>query len=96
MGELLRDRLIKDNWKILNRTALPLVCFTDGETEWDTNTCQRIANAVVASGQAWISTIQLGKKKQPALRACITNYQTQPHHIDALLAVLNHVRQSKR
>ncbi|WP_433964599.1 pyridoxal phosphate-dependent decarboxylase family protein [Tunturiibacter gelidiferens] len=96
MGELLRNRLIKDKWKIVNRTPLPLVCFTDGETEWDTNTCQRIANAVVASGQAWISTIQLGKQKQPALRACITNYQTKPHHIDALLDVLNHVRRPKR
>ena len=93
---MLRNRLIKDKWKIVNRTPLPLVCFTDGETEWDTNTCQSIANAVVASGQAWISTIQLGKQKQPALRACITNYQTKPHHIDALLAVLNNVRQSKR
>jgi len=95
MGELLRDRLIEENWKVVNHTPLPVICFTDGEGEWDYNLCQRIANAVVDSGEAWISTVQLGKQKQPALRACITNYRTEPRHIDALLAVLNQVRDSQ-
>ena len=96
MGELLRSRLVKENWKIVNRTLLPLVCFTDAEGTWDSADCQRIANAVVSSGHAWISTIQLGRGKQPALRACITNYRTGPPHIDALLEVLDQVRRGHK
>jgi glutamate/tyrosine decarboxylase-like PLP-dependent enzyme len=96
MGERLRRGLIKANWKIVNQTPLPLVCFSDETNGWDAAVCQRIANGVVASGQAWISTVQLGRKKLPALRACITNYGTEARHIDALLAVLNQVRRSER
>lgn len=94
MGELLRSKLIRENWQVINQTPLPVVCFTDGASEWDLNSCQKIADAVVASGQAWISTVQLGKQKRPALRACITNYLTETHHIDALIAILNQVRDS--
>jgi hypothetical protein len=82
--------------EIVNQTRLPVICFTDGESELDLADCQRIANAVVPSGQAWISTIQVGKQKQPALRACITNHGTEPRHIDTLLAVLRQVRHSEQ
>jgi glutamate/tyrosine decarboxylase-like PLP-dependent enzyme len=94
MGDLLRNRLAQENWQIVNQTPLPVVCFTDSRVDWNLTECQRIANAVVASGQAWISTIQLGKQKRPALRACITNYRTESSHIDALLAILRQVRHS--
>ena len=92
MGELLRAKLIQSHWRVVNRTPLPLVCFTSADAVWDLNECQRVANAVVSSGKAWISTIQLGKQRRPALRACITNYSTQPHHIDALIALLEELR----
>jgi glutamate/tyrosine decarboxylase-like PLP-dependent enzyme len=96
MGELLRRRLIEENWEIANQTPLPLVCFTDRESVWDSAKCQRFANAVVHSGKAWISTVELGKQKRSALRACITNCLTEPRHIDALLAVLGQMRYSVR
>lgn len=96
MGDVLRRRLVQENWKIINRTSLPVICFTDAKAEWDYTTHQRIADAVIVSGEAWISTIQLGQQKQPALRACITNYRTESRHIDALLAVLNEVRDLER
>jgi aromatic-L-amino-acid/L-tryptophan decarboxylase len=54
-------------------------------------THQCAADAVVQSGAAWISTILLGGYK-PALRACITNYRTEPQHIEMLLAALSNVR----
>lgn len=95
MGELLRSKLIEKNWKVVNQTPLPVVCFTDGASEWDLSTCQKIVDAVVISGKAWISTIQLGKLKGPALRACITNYLTEPRNIDALITILNQVRDSR-
>jgi len=91
MGDLLRERLLASGWSVLNRTRLPVVCFTPSGEAWDMALHQRAADAVVQSGTAWISTILLGGKT-PALRACITNYRTGPEHIEALLAILAKVR----
>ncbi|HEX4064999.1 MAG TPA: aminotransferase class V-fold PLP-dependent enzyme [Acidobacteriaceae bacterium] len=90
MGDRLRGRLIENGWHIVNATPLPLVCFTmDG---WTLGDCQHIANAVIESGQAWISTIQVGPHQQPALRACITNYRTEPEHLETLIAAVDRER----
>ncbi len=94
MGDLLRAQLPEHGWRIVNDTPLPLVCFTDADANWDLAHCQRVANAVIASSQAWISTIQVGTQKQPALRACITSFRTEPRHIDTLLAALDQARRS--
>lgn len=91
MGDLLRERLTESGWNVLNRTKLPVVCFTPSDEKWDMAIHQRAADAVVESGSAWISTILLGGEK-PALRACITNYRTEPQHIETLLAILSKVR----
>jgi glutamate/tyrosine decarboxylase-like PLP-dependent enzyme len=91
MGDLLRERLTANRWSLLNRTSLPVICFTPSDEEWDMEMHQRVSDAVVESGIAWISTILLGGKK-PALRACITNYRTGPEHVETLLAVLSKVR----
>jgi glutamate/tyrosine decarboxylase-like PLP-dependent enzyme len=91
MGDLLRARLKESGWSVLNRTRLPVVCFTPSDVEWDMAMHQCASDAVVQSGSAWISTILLGGKK-PALRACITNYRTGPEHIEILLAVLSKIR----
>ena len=50
-----------------------------------------VAADVVASGEAWISTVVLGEAG-PALRACITNYRTGPEDVDALVAALGRAR----
>jgi len=91
MGELLRERLKASGWSVVNRTKLPVVCFTPSNEEWDMAMHQRASDAVVESGRAWISTIMLGGKK-PALRACITNYRTRPEHIETLLTILSNIR----
>jgi glutamate/tyrosine decarboxylase-like PLP-dependent enzyme len=93
MGDYLRKRLVQENWKITNVTSLPVVCFTEGNANWSYEKHQEIADAVVASGEAWISTVQLGPEKRPALRACITNYETEELHVDSLLTVLHGLRQ---
>lgn len=91
MADFLRERLEKSGWSVVNRTRLPVVCFTPSDEEWDIATHQCAADAVVQSGSAWISTIILRGKK-PALRACITNYRTEQQHIKTLLANLSKVR----
>jgi glutamate/tyrosine decarboxylase-like PLP-dependent enzyme len=91
MGDLLREQLTSRGWRVVNRTKLPVVCFTPSNEEWDMAMHQRASDAVVESRSAWISTIMLGGKK-PALRACITNYRTGPEHIETLLTILSNIR----
>lgn len=91
MGKLLRERLIASGWSVVNRTELPCVCFTPANESWDMATHQKASDAVVASGQAWISSVWLGGKV-PALRACVTNYRTGPGEIEKLITVLAEVR----
>lgn len=84
MGELLRRRLIEAHWEVVNRTQLPLVCFTSGRNDRD------IANSVVKSGAAWISpTLIFGRT---VIRACITNYRTQPSDVEHLVTTLGEAR----
>jgi aromatic-L-amino-acid/L-tryptophan decarboxylase len=89
MGALLRDRLAAAGWEIANDTALPVVCFTCPGASADVQ--RAIAMHVVASGEAWISTTLLAGTRT-VLRACITNYLTEPTDIDALVATLDRAR----
>jgi len=93
MGDLLRQRLTATGWRVVNQTPLPVVCFTPASETWDMPMHQRACDAVLQTGRAWISTISLDAK-QPALRACITNYRTGPEDIETLIDVLATVRDS--
>ena len=89
MGNLLRARLTESGWELVNQTPLPLVCFTHRERLTNFTAHQDLATRIVASGKAWISTIQLGEHKAPALRACITNYRTDESHLSRLVDCLS-------
>jgi glutamate/tyrosine decarboxylase-like PLP-dependent enzyme len=93
VGELLRRELVAAGWKIANQTPLPVVCFTDGRgTHRDAAAyLERIAQEVVGSGEAWISTTRIGAN-QPVLRACITNFRTTQADIAALVRSLDKAR----
>ncbi|WP_287587338.1 aminotransferase class V-fold PLP-dependent enzyme [Candidatus Borrarchaeum sp.] len=95
MGDLLRQELKKSGWKIVNQTKLPVVCFVDQQRPEGKSVefVESIAQGVVSSGKAWISTTRL-KQNIPVLRACITNYRTEPEDIHALVHVLNETRQA--
>lgn len=93
MGALLRERLVAAGWRIVNQTPLPVVCFTPADVAWTIDDHQSVAEDVIRSGSAWISTIVLGSG-QPALRACITNYRTMSEHIDALVAAVETARRA--
>jgi glutamate/tyrosine decarboxylase-like PLP-dependent enzyme len=89
MGERLRRGLGAQGWSVVNDTPLPIVCFArrDSGRPGRQVSLAAVAADLVASGEAWISTVQL--ESGPALRACITNYRTGPVDIDALIASLD-------
>lgn len=83
MGTLMRERLSAAGWRLENDSPLPVVCFTDpGGAD-----PHAVAMDVVASGEAWISTTVLGGRRR-VLRACVTNFETGEHDIDALVETL--------
>jgi len=94
MGDLLRNELEKNDWKIVNQTSLPVVCFVDGRNEHGRSEVflDALAREVVSSGAAWISTTKLAPDV-PVLRACITNYRTQTEDVKSLVASLDKGRQ---
>lgn len=90
MGNLLRDELTANGWIIMNNTPLPLVCFTDREGLSDSSYAKRLCEKVVRSGEAWVSVYPV--KGVNTIRACITNYNTSPEDIKALVATVNRFR----
>jgi glutamate/tyrosine decarboxylase-like PLP-dependent enzyme len=90
MGELLRAELRKADWRIETETPLPVICFSDPHGADP----QAIVMEIVASGEAWLSmTTLLGT---PVLRACISNYRTQPADVHSLAATLHQTRERVR
>lgn len=90
LGHLLRDLLAENHWVVKNDTELPIICFTDPVVAEDTDFATFVGDTVVASGQAWLSTYQLGDTR--TLRVCITNYATQEDDLRTLIDLLNAAR----
>jgi hypothetical protein len=93
MGGLLREQLEASGWQMVNKTALPVVCFIDQRHAEGRSAAylHAVAMNVVGSGKAWISTTRLANS-MPALRACITNYRTSADDIAALIGALEEAR----
>lgn len=94
MGDTLRRRLIESDWRMANQTLLPVVCFVDGQQPdgGSADYLMALVRDIVTGGDAWISTTRLGSAGKTTLRACITNYRTQPADCDALVKTLNEAR----
>ena len=93
VGRHLRGRLGEAGWGVVNDSPLPTLCFVDARPGAD-NSAERlaaIAEAVVGSGRAWISTTKLGGEI-PVLRACVTNYRTTEEDADRLVEELERAR----
>jgi glutamate/tyrosine decarboxylase-like PLP-dependent enzyme len=76
MGDLLRDSLARAGWTIVNRTPLPLVCFTRSGLDvgrFIADLCERQI--------AWMSEVRLGDSP-PVVRACVTSLRTRKEDID--------------
>ncbi len=89
-GNRLRELLRENGWKILNNTPLPVVCFTDESSDGDPGFTRAVCDRVVRSGQAWISVYPVHGVQ--ALRACITNYNTDQQHLCELVELLGKAR----
>jgi glutamate/tyrosine decarboxylase-like PLP-dependent enzyme len=94
MGDYLRLKLKAAQWDVVNRTPLPLVCFVDSTHPGGRNPAylNAIADRVVSSGRAWISTTTIGDGVT-VLRACVTNYKTQTEDVDGLVEALESARE---
>lgn len=94
MGDLLRERLVAAEFRVVNDTPLPLVCFVDAARPDGSapDYLAKAANVVASAGDAWISVARLGKDRIPVLRACVTNVRTTEKDLDHLLARLLHAR----
>ena len=90
LGQLLRKLLAESGWEVINKTELPVVCFTDAAARRGAQWHRDVTAHVVESGDAWISTVSLDTR--PALRACVTNWQTGPHEIRGLVGALDRAR----
>jgi glutamate/tyrosine decarboxylase-like PLP-dependent enzyme len=90
MGNLMRSLLTENSWLILNNTPLPLVCFADENHKPDESFMKEICEMVVRSGEAWVSVYPVNGIN--SIRACITNYDTSPEDISALVDSLNRAR----
>jgi glutamate/tyrosine decarboxylase-like PLP-dependent enzyme len=80
MGDVLRLALQRDGWRIVNRTPLPVVCFTrDG----------LVASEFVAMLHqrqiAWMSEVRLAGGP-PVIRASVTSFRTTERDIEDVVA----------
>ncbi len=82
IGEVLRERLRERGWEIVNRTPLPVVCFSRDEIDRVRAGAARIAERLQAEN-FWTSPVRLGDRS-PVLRACITSYETTEDDVAAL------------
>ena len=87
MGHELRRAAIADGWLVVNDTPLPLVCLARSPGGDPPEVTAALVRQAVGSGQVWVSAAALPGGRA-AVRACITNFRTQPQDLAALLAHL--------
>ena len=90
LGDYLRKALIKSGWTILNKTSLPVVCFSHARITAGEISINEIVDQLAHDQVAWISRTHL-RNQIPALRACVTNFRTQQEDIDVLINGLGHI-----
>ena len=83
VAERLRALLRARGFTVLNDTPLPLVCFSHPRLQ-DVAAHERVATRLRLDQKAWISRVLLAGRT-PALRACITSYETAPEDMDTLV-----------
>jgi aromatic-L-amino-acid/L-tryptophan decarboxylase len=81
--DLLRERLSARGWRIANASPLAVLCVEPPTSGRD---ARSVVGAVVESGRAWISAARF--EGRDVVRICVTNGETSPDDIDALVESL--------
>jgi hypothetical protein len=76
MGDVLRESVQRAGFRIVNRTPLPLVCFTR-----DGLVAREFLAALYERQIAWMSEVRLGDGA-PVMRACVTSFRTKESDIE--------------
>jgi aromatic-L-amino-acid/L-tryptophan decarboxylase len=87
LADALRLRLESAGWRVVNCSALAVLCFEDANEALDLS---GIATRVVADGRAWISAARF--EGRTVLRACITSHLTKAAQLDHLVSALHAAR----
>jgi aromatic-L-amino-acid/L-tryptophan decarboxylase len=90
IGNYLKEKLERNNWLIINSSALPVVCFTNPAHLENDQFVLKVVDKIIKSGRAWVSVYKVGKVN--CIRACITNYLTKQEEIDKLVELLEEVK----
>lgn len=84
LGSLLRDLLVASGWRIVNRTPLPVICFTREGLDIPAFL------AILREQQiAWMSESRVGDT--PVVRACVTSFKTTEDDVRWVAGALNRV-----
>lgn len=84
LAELLKTELERRGWHVVNGSPLAVVC---ADPPPGSVPPREIVRGVLASGAAWISTTVF--RGRDVVRMCITNGQTTPEDVRALVATLS-------
>ncbi|MBV8476429.1 MAG: aminotransferase class V-fold PLP-dependent enzyme [Acidobacteriaceae bacterium] len=85
MGDVLRRSLERSGWRIVNRTPLPLVCFTRNGL-----VASKFLSELYKRQIAWMSEVQLGSG-EPVLRACVTSIRTTETDIEWVVREMSRI-----
>jgi glutamate/tyrosine decarboxylase-like PLP-dependent enzyme len=94
LGNYLRARLTEHGWTIVNKTPLPVICFTHPLIEKGLIRIEEILQQLYQGGQVWISVVTLNNN-QKAFRACITHYKSAQPDLDFLVTELESILRQK-
>jgi aromatic-L-amino-acid decarboxylase len=85
MGDVLRQTLQQAGWRIVNKTPLPVVCFTR-----EGLVTSRFLAELHKRQIAWMSDVQLDDG-DPVLRSCITSFRTTEQDIEWVVREMSRI-----
>lgn len=89
MGDLLRQTLTAAGWKIVNKTPLPVVCFTREGLDLPAFLQDLRQHQV-----AWMSVTRIAGS--PAVRACITSFKTTEDDVVLVVREITELAKERR
>jgi aromatic-L-amino-acid decarboxylase len=76
MGDVLRESVQRAGFRVVNRTPLPVVCFTR-----EGLVAREFLAALYERQIAWMSEVRLNDE-EPVVRACVTSFRTKESDIE--------------